>query len=223
MTDLSPLWLSLRVALVATMIVLPPGLLLAWWLSRGKPSLLKAIVDTVATLPLVLPPTVVGFALLMALGRGTAFGRWLNESVGLELLFTWQGAAVAASVMAFPLFVRSASAAFATVDEDLLAASRTLGATEGMLLRHVIVPLSYRGLLAGLAMAFARALGEFGATLMVAGSIPGRTQTLPVALYARVQAGDNEAALFYTACLSLIALMIVAAVGLYQWRVGVRR
>lgn len=223
MPDLSPLWLSLKVASIATLLILPLGVSASWCLAHGRPFRGKVLVETLLTLPLVLHPTVVGFYLLLLLGRGTSFGRWLNDAAGIRLLFTWHGAALAASVMALPLFIRTATAAFAGVEQELLEAGRTLGATEPLLLLRVIVPLSYRGLLAGLALAFARALGEFGATLMVAGSIRGVTQTLPLALYADVQAGKDHEALFYTVLLSLTALFLLGAVGIYERRVAASR
>jgi molybdate transport system permease protein len=219
----SALWLSLQVAGAATLLMLPIGVLAAWWLAHGREFPGKGLIETLLMLPLVLPPTVVGYYLLLLFGRGTPVGRWINDSVGLQLLFTWQGAAVAASVMALPLFVRTATAAFASVDRELLEAGRTLGASERALLRHVIVPMAYRGLLAGLALAFARALGEFGATLMVAGSIPGRTQTLPLALYAAVQSGKDREAMGYTLLLSVVAFIVLSSVGLYQRRIAAGR
>ncbi len=205
------------------LLMLPVGVLGAWWLGMGRPFRGKLLVETLLTLPLVLPPTVVGFCLLLVFGRGTALGRWLNDVGGLRLLFTWEGAAVAAAVMALPLFVRTAAAALASVDRELLDVGRTLGAREFPLLVFVLLPLSYRGLLAATALAFARALGEFGATLMVAGSIPGRTQTLPLALYASVQAGRNQEALLYTLLLTLIAFVLLGLVGAYQGRLAVSR
>jgi len=212
----SPLWLSLLVASSATLLLVPPGLWAAHLLGVRKPFPGRALVETLLTLPLVLPPTVVGYALLLALGRGTSFGRWLNDAAGVRLLFTWQGAALAAAVMALPLFVRTAAAALGSVDLELLEAARTLGATERAVFFRVLVPLAYRGLLAAGTLAFARALGEFGATLMVAGNIPGRTQTLPLALYADVQGGrDGEArtaALLLTAA-AFAALGLVTAYG----------
>lgn len=221
--DLAPLWLSLRVALAATVLTLPLGILSAWWLGVSRPFRGKVLVETLLTLPLVLPPTVVGFSLLLVFGRGTAPGQWLNDSAGIRLLFTWEGAAIAAAVMALPLFVKTAAAAFAAVDPDLLEAGRTLGASESLLLRRVLVPLAYRGLLAGTALAFARALGEFGATLMVAGNIPGRTQTLPLALYSAVLSGENDDALLYTLLLTTVAFVLLGAVGAYQGRIATNR
>lgn len=220
--DLSPFWLSLQVAGVATLLVLPVGLLAAWWLSHGQPFFGKSLIETLLTLPLVLPPTVVGFYLLLMLGHGSALGRWLNDVAGIRLLFTWEGASVAAAVMALPLFIRTATSALAAVDKSLLEAARVHGAGEGAVLLQIIVPVAYRGLLSALALAFARALGEFGATLMVAGSIPGQTQTLPLALYAAVQAGKSQDAWRFTLLLSLIAFVILSVIGSYQHRVSVR-
>ncbi|MCW3097169.1 MAG: transporter permease, partial [Chthonomonadaceae bacterium] len=156
---------------------------------------------------------------LLLFGHGTSLGRWLNDSAGIRLLFTWQGAAIAAGVMAFPLFVRTATAAFASVDRELLEAGRTLGASEFALWRRVTIPLAYRGLLAALSLGFARALGEFGATLMVAGSIPGRTQTLPLALYASVQEGHHHDALIYSVLLSVMAFVLLGTLGAWQGRI----
>ena len=214
--DMAPLLLSLQVAGAATLLVLPLGILAAWWLAHGKPFPGKGLIETLLMLPLVLPPTVVGYYLLLVFGRGTRVGEWINDGLGIRLLFTWQGASLAAAVMALPLFIRTATAAFAGVEREMLEAGRTLGASEGALLRHVILPTAYRGLLAAFALAFARALGEFGATLMVAGSIPGKTQTLPLALYAAVQAGKDADALRYTLLLSVLAFAILGLVGLYQ-------
>jgi molybdate transport system permease protein len=222
-TDLSPLWLSLQVACLATALMLPFGLLAAWWLGQGRWFRGKSLIETLFTLPLVLPPTVVGYGLLLLLGRGTSFGRWLNDSAGLRLLFTWEGAAIAAGLMAFPLFVRTATAAFASVDRELLEAGRTLGASEYALWRRVTIPLAYRGLLAALSLAFARALGEFGATLMVAGSIPGRTQTLPLALYASVQEGRDHASRLYTLLLCVMAIVLLGTLGAWQGQISRKR
>lgn len=208
---LTPLLLSLRVTGAALVLVVPLGLLLAHSLAfrhfRGK-----ALLETLFTLPLVLPPTVVGYALLQILGHGTAFGQWLNESVGLRLLFTWQGAALAGAVMALPLFVRTATAALATVSSDLLDAARLDGATRLPLFLQVIAPLAQRGLRAATLLATARALGEFGATLMVAGAIPGQTETLPLALYNAVQAGQDTHAAPLALTLTVLAFLLVTLV-----------
>jgi molybdate transport system permease protein len=221
--ELSPIRLSIQVAGVATLIMLPLGILAAWWLAHGRPVRVRVLIETLFTLPLVLPPTVVGYYLLLMLGRGTEFGRWLNDSVGIRLLFTWQGAAVAAAAMALPLFIKTASAAFASVDRELLEMGRTLGASDRALLIHVIIPSSYRGVIAGLTLGFARAIGEFGATLMVAGSIPGRTQTMPLALYAAVQDGEDHTALLYTLLLTVTAFVLLGMVSVYTSRLAVHR
>ena len=163
-------------------------------------------------LPLVLPPSAVGYTLLLLFGERTALGSWLNR-IGIHLVFTWQGAAIAAAVVALPLYVRTVAAALASVDQQLLEMGRTLGADEWEVARHITLPLASRGILAGTTLAFARAIGEFGATLMVAGSIPGRTQTLPLALYSAAQAGNDNDALLYTLMLIMIAFVLLAAAG----------
>ncbi len=221
--DWSPFWLSLQVAVVATLIALPLGVLAAWRLAVGRPFWGKTLLETVLVLPLVLPPTVVGFVLLMLFGHGSSVGRWLNDTLGIHLIFTWQGAAIASCAMALPLMIRTAAAAFASVEVELLEIGRTLGASELTLLFQALIPLSYRGLLAGTALTFARALGEFGATLMVAGSIPGRTQTLPLALYTSVQGGRMREAWLYTFLLALMAFVVLGAVNAYQNRIGTLR
>ena len=221
--DLSPLTLSCLVAGVATVAVTPIGVWAAWRLSRMRRGPVRWAWETLLSLPLVLPPTVVGFALLLVLGRGTAFGAWVNETLHIQLLFTWQAAAIAATIMALPLLVRTVGATFASVDGDLLDAGRTLGATDATLLRAVLLPLSYRGLLAGITLAFARALGEFGATLMVAGSIQGRTQTLPLALYAATQSGDTRTALIYAALLTIISAGLLGGASAWEGQIAARR
>jgi molybdate transport system permease protein len=203
--------------------MLPLGLWASYRLGVGGPFLGRWLVEVFITLPLVLPPTVVGYALLLIFGRGTAFGRILQDDFGIRLLFTWPGAAIAAGVMALPLFVRTGAAALASVDTELIEVGRTLGASEARLFFSVLIPLSFRGLLAAFTLAFARALGEFGATLMVAGSIPGRTQTLPLALYAAVQSGDDGLALRYALTLTLVALVLISLVGLWSGRIASAR
>ncbi len=194
--------LSVRITCIAVLMMLPIGTALAYWMARGKPFPGKTAIETLLMLPMVLPPTVVGFGLLLLLGKGTTFGFWLNETMKISLLFTWQGAAIAGSVMALPLYVKSAATAFSAVDRDFLDTGRLMGASEWRLFRTVTIPLSRSGIAAGLSLAFARALGEFGATLMVAGSIPGRTQTMPLALYEAVQSGQDSEA-------NLIAIALV--------------
>ncbi len=212
--DWNPLYLSLRIAFAAMAGVVPLGLLAGWWLAHGRRFPGKVFVGTLLTLPIVLPPTAVGYMLLLALGRGTLLGRWINSRVGLHLIFTWQGASLAAGIMAFPLFVRSAQAAFGSIQVELLEAGRSFGAGEWYLFWRIAVPLCLRSLLSGFALALGRALGEFGATLMVAGNIPGVTQTLPLALYAQEQAGNDHVALVFTILLSVTAMGLV---GISDW------
>jgi len=177
-----PSILSLKVTIVASILILVFGLSLGIFLARKQfPG--QIFVSTLLNLPLVLPPSVVGYFLLLALGRGSPIKEWFD----INLLFTWQAAAIASTVVALPLMVESTRAAIANVNPELEAAARTLGSTEWEILRRGAIPMAYRGILAGFGLSVARGLGEFGATLMVAGSIPGRTQTLPLAIYDAVQ------------------------------------
>ncbi|MGC4047704.1 MAG: molybdate ABC transporter permease subunit [Armatimonas sp.] len=208
MNDLAPLWLSARVTGAALVLVVIPGLAAALLMTfRRFPG--KALFETLLTLPLVLPPTVVGYGLLLTLGRGTTFGRWLNESAHVQFLFTETGITIAAAVMGLPLFIRPVSAAFSAIEPDLLEAARIDGARRSALLFRILLPLSTRGLLAGTLLAGARALGEFGATLMVGGALPGRTETLPIVLYNAVQAGQDHQALVAALWLTGTALVLV--------------
>ncbi|HSM82398.1 MAG TPA: molybdate ABC transporter permease subunit [Nodosilinea sp.] len=201
-----PLVLSLQVTAVASGLILVAGLALGVFLARKRfPG--QILLSTLLNLPLVLPPSVVGYGLLVALGRGSPVQDWL----GLDLLFTWQAAAIAAAVVALPLMVESTRAAIAGVNPELEAAARTLGSTEAEVLGSITLPLAYRGILAGFGLSVARALGEFGATLMVAGSIPGRTQTLPLAIYDAVQAQR------YGLVNALVLIVTTLAFGLLGW------
>ena len=187
--DLFPLGLSFRVAAVATLLNLAVGLPLALFLARAR-FRGRGLLSAAITLPLVLPPTVLGYYLLVIMGRQGPVGTFLEGTFGLTLVFTWYAAVVASAIVALPLLVRSAQAAFESIDPKLEDAARTLGRSELNLFLTVTIPLAWRGILAGTVLAFARALGEFGATLMVAGNMPGVTQTLPVAIYDAVQAGN---------------------------------
>jgi molybdate transport system permease protein len=191
--DLSILGLTLRVATVSTLVILPLGLAAGWmlarWQGRGR-----AIVETALSLPIVLPPTAVGLVLLELLRRSGPLGRLLARS-GIELLFTWKAVVVATAVMSFPLLVRPVRAAFEGIDPRLLGLARSLGRRPAMVFATVALPLAWRGVATGVVLAFSRALGEFGATILVAGSIPGRTQTLALAIFHRTQIGQDEAAM----------------------------
>lgn len=206
------LWLSLKVAGLATLlnIVLgtAAGFVLARWRFAGRD-----VLDTVLTLPMVMPPTVLGYYLLVLLGRNGPIGGWLQNTFGINLIFTWQGAVIAAMVVTFPLVFKPARAAFEGVSPQLEQAARVLGLCERSVFFRVSLPLAWRGILAGVLLAFARALGEFGATLMVAGSLPGKTQTLSIAVYEAVQAGEDALANQLVLLISMVCIVILLAVG----------
>ncbi len=212
--EFEALLLSLRVAAVATVCSLPLGLAAAWLLARTHfPG--KAIVDAAIHLPLVLPPVVVGYLLLVVMGRRGVVGGWLYDTLGVSVAFTWKGAALAAAVMAFPLMVRAMRLSLEAVDRGLESAARTLGAGRGRVFLTVTLPLMAPGILAGMVLAFARALGEFGATITFVSNIPGETQTLPLALYTLTQTPDGEAA---AARLAILTIAIaVAALIASEW------
>jgi len=207
--DWFPLWLSLRVATISTAIALAGGLWLAWIMSnyqfRGK-----EILDAAVTLPLVLPPTVLGYYLLVVLGRNSPLGQLYEWAFGQPLVFTWQAAVVAALFHSTPLLVKSARAAFESVDRSYERAARNLGASELRLFWRVTLPLARRSILAAAALAFARSLGDFGVTLMIAGNIPGRTQTVAIAIYDAVEAGNGAAARVLVLILSAVALLVLS-------------
>ncbi|HEX8395017.1 MAG TPA: molybdate ABC transporter permease subunit [Longimicrobium sp.] len=212
--DPSPVLLSLRVALSALAFVAVAGTLAARWVTRRDfPG--RDLVDGLLILPLVLPPVVTGYVLLVLLARTGPVGRVLDRAFGIRLVFTLEAAIIAAAVVSFPLMYQSAKAAFAGVDRRLEDAARTLGAGEGRVFLRVTVPLAWPGLVAGMVLAFARALGEFGATAMVAGNIPGVTATVPLAIYALADAGELRQAGVYALTISLFSLALV--VGLNTW------
>jgi len=204
------LLLSLKVAAWATLITTLAGVGVGWALARLR-FVGRELLDTLLTLPMVLPPTVLGYYLLVLLGRQGTFGRWLEHTWGMQLIFSWQGAVIAASVVAFPLVFKPARAAFESVNEELEMAARVLGLGELAVFMRVTLPLAWRGIFAGVLLGFARALGEFGATLMVAGSIPGKTQTLSVAVYEAVQAGQDDLAWQLVLIISATCIAVLLA------------
>jgi molybdate transport system permease protein len=206
---MSPFWISLQTAAAATALTFLLGVAAAWKLSRWQHPA-RGLIDGLLTLPLVLPPTVVGYFLLLIFGRQSAIGRLL-EQLGATLVFSWPATVIAATVVAFPLMYRTAVGAFEQVSPNLLGAARTLGASEWRTFRAVALPLSRPGILAGTVLAFARALGEFGATLMFAGNIPGRTQTMPVAIFFAAEGGDLQGALLWVAVTGALSLASIAA------------
>jgi molybdate transport system permease protein len=206
-SDGSILLLTLRVAAVSTLLILPVAVGVAWFLARrAGPG--RTLAETILSLPLVLPPTAVGLLLLEALRRSGPLGRLLDRA-GIEIVFTWKAVVLATAVMSFPLLVRPVRAAFEEVDPRLLAMARSLGHTPLQAFRRVALPLSWRGILAGTLLAFSRALGEFGATILIAGNIPGRTQTLALAIFQRTQIGADGAALRLVAVTVVLAFVTV--------------
>ncbi|HEY9672892.1 MAG TPA: molybdate ABC transporter permease subunit [Waterburya sp.] len=219
--DLSPLWISLKTAFLATIITFFIGILSAYWMLgyRGK---WKSLIEGIFVSPLVLPPTVVGFLLLLLLGKNGPIGKLLLP-FNFSIVFTWYGAVVAATVVAFPLMYRTSLGAFEQLDANLLRVARTLGASEWTIFWRITLPLAFPGIVAGTTLAFARALGEFGATLMIAGNIPGQTQTIPMAIYVAVEAGAMNEAWMWVLVTLVISLSGVTAVNFWQEVKGKRR
>lgn len=204
--------LSLKVAGWATLIALALGTTAGYVLARCRfPG--RELLDALLTLPMVLPPTVLGYYLLVLIGRRGWLGAWLHDTFGITLIFTWQGAVIAASLVAFPLVFKPARVAFENIDPQLEQAARVLGLARVQIFLRVTLPLAWRGILAGLLLAFARALGEFGATLMVAGNIPGQTQTLSLAVYDAVQAGQDDLANLLVLITSLLCMTVLVLAG----------
>ncbi|MQQ99615.1 molybdate ABC transporter permease subunit [Glaciimonas soli] len=206
-----PLALSLKVAGWATLLNLFFGVAAAYGLARWR-SPARDLVDSILTLPLVLPPTVLGYYLLVVFGRRGIVGEWLQKW-GIELVFTWQGAVIASTIVAFPLVLKSARAAFEDIDPQLQNAARVLGISEVAVFFRVTLPLASKGIMAGVLLSFARAFGEFGATLMIAGNLPGRTQTLSIAIYEAVQAGDDNTAAIMVLITSVTCVLLLLIAG----------
>ena len=219
MTDetLSPLIISLEVAGLATVITFFLGIALAYGVLQIRSRLAGTIADAVITLPLVLPPTVVGFFLLLFLGKRSAIGSALL-SIDLPLVFTWRAAVGAAVIVSLPLMYRTARGAFEAIDRNMIHAAQTLSVSNWRIFWRIILPNARHGILAGLVLSFARALGEFGATIMFAGNIPGRTQTMSTAIYAAVQANDYDLAFRWAVIISLFSLFFIGAMNLYLKR-----
>ncbi|WP_077000030.1 molybdate ABC transporter permease subunit [Variovorax sp. KK3] len=206
--DWSPLVLSLKVAGVATVLALVAGVALGWLFAR-KRFFGRTVLESLFMLPLVLPPTVIGYAILVAAGRRSPLGAWLREHLDYTIIFNWHGAVVASAVVALPLVLKSASAAFEGVDRALEAAASTLRQSPFSVFLRVTLPLAWPGILAGTLLAFARAMGEFGASLMVAGSIPKQTQTLSMAIYDAAQAGQDDLALVLVIVTSVLSITVL--------------
>ena len=214
MPDFSPLWISLKTATIALIIIFFLGIAAAYWMLgyRGR---WKSLIEGVFVAPLILPPTVLGFILLLLFGKNGPLGQLL-DLFNFRIVFTWYAAVITATVVAFPLMYKTTLGAFEQVDANLLQVARTLGATERKIFWRLLLPLSFPGVLAGLTLAFARALGEFGATLMLAGNIPGQTQTIPMAIFFAVEAGAMTEAWIWVFIIILISLSGIIAVNLWQ-------
>jgi molybdate transport system permease protein len=208
--DWFPLTLSLRVAALSTAASMVIGLGISYWLAN-RPFRGREVVDAAITLPLVLPPTVLGYYLLVLIGRETVFGRIYESVFGTPLVFTWQAAVVAAFLHSVPLLIKSARAALESVDHTYERAARSLGASEARLFFRITLPLAWRSILAATALCFARAMGDFGATLMIAGNIPGRTQTVSIAIYDAVESGNGQLARVLVLVVSALVLSILSA------------
>jgi len=206
-TNFSPLWISLRTAMASTFITFFLGLLGAWYVTFYLKKF-KGLVDSLFTLPLVLPPTVLGVFLLLIFGRNSGLGQVLH-SIGIQIVFSWWATVIAAVVVSFPLMYKTAKGAFEQVDSNLFYAARTLGATEWRIFWKVMVPIAWPGIAAGTVLAFTRALGEFGATLMFAGNIPGKTQTIPMAIFFAVEGGQMDRAIFWVLLITLLTIFVM--------------
>lgn len=212
--DISPFWVSVRTTCLAGVITFVMGIMCAR-LFLNINNKIKWLVDVVFTLPMVLPPTVVGFFLLVFFGKNSAVGQFLNQ-FDASLIFTWQATVIAAVVVSLPLMYRAAKGAFEQVDVSTIWAARTLGMSETKIFLRVMIPQARPGILAGAVLSFARGLGEFGATLMIAGNIPQRTQTIPIAIYFATAAGDMRTAGIWVAVITGISCVVLAAMNYWE-------
>lgn len=216
MNDFYPLWVSLKVSAAASIITFTAGIAAAWLVGRMKR--VRTLADVLLSLPMVLPPTVVGFFLLIAFGRDGFIGELL-AGMGISVLFTWQGAVIAAVAVSFPIMYRTVRGAFQQIDKNITDAARTLGMSEGRIFFKIMIPIARPGIAAGTLLSFARALGEFGATMMIAGNIPGKTQTMPIAVYTAIQGGNHEAAYIWVFIIMAISFVIIFIMNLWNERI----
>ena len=215
--DLSPLWISLETAAATIAIVFFFGVLAAWWVERMHSESAKILIDGLFTLPMVLPPTVAGFFLLVIFGNNRLVGRFFIDTFGVQIAFNWIATVLADGVISFPLMYRSARGALVQVDKGIMEAGRSLGMTEWRIFWRLHLPNALPGIIAGGLLAFARGLGEFGATAMLAGNIAGKTRTLPLAVYSAVAAGDFDSAGVYVLIIVTICLAVVIGLNYYQY------
>ena len=206
-TNLSPLWISVKTAFLATIITFILGVAAAYWIANSK-NKLKGLIDGLFTLPLILPPTVIGFFLLLICGKNGPVGKFLLN-FDITLIFSWTATVIAATVVSFPMMYRTSRAAFEQIDINVISAARTLGLSEMKIFFRIALPLAWPGIIGGLVLSFARAMGEFGATLMLAGNIPGRTQTMPLAIFFAVEGGDMKTAMLWVLIIVAISLFMI--------------
>lgn len=216
--DWSPLFVSFKTSVVATAIAFLFGVVAARLVLRLR-GRTQAILDGVFTLPMVLPPTVLGFFLLVIFGRNSPIGRVLME-IGIRIIFSWEATVIAAAVVAFPLIYKTVRASFEQIDPTVLQAARTLGLPEYLIFFRIMIPMAWPGAAAGSILGFARALGEFGATLMIAGNIPGRTQTIPIAIFFSAEGGHMDLALMWVLIIVAISFSVIIAMNLLGRRKG---
>ena len=205
--DLSPLWISISTALLATLITFFIGIIVAYRIVNYN-GIFKGLIDGLLTLPLILPPTVIGFFLLLLFGKNGPIGDLL-EVFNLSVIFTWSATVIAATVVSFPLMYRTTRSAFEQIDNNIISAARTLGLSELKIFLKIAIPLSWPGIIGGVVLSFARAMGEFGATLMIAGNIPGKTQTMPLAIFFAVEGGDMNKAYLWVIIIVAISLIMI--------------
>lgn len=205
--DWSPLIISLKTAFLATFITFVIGIIASYFMSNYKGKY-KGLIDGLFTLPLVLPPTVVGFFLLLIVGKNGVVGKFLLQ-FDITIIFSWWATVISATVVAFPMMYRTSRAAFEQIDVNMISAARTLGLSEWKIFYKIAIPLAWPGIIAGIVLSFARALGEFGATLMIAGNIPGRTQTMPVAIFFAVEGGDMSKAMMWVLIITVISIAMI--------------
>jgi molybdate transport system permease protein len=205
--DFSPLWISIKTSLVATIITFFLGIITSYLISNFKGKS-KGLIDGLFTLPLILPPTVVGFFLLLICGKNGPVGKIL-ELFNTSIIFSWGATILAAVVVSFPMMYRTTRSAFEQIDTNILSAARTLGLSEFKIFHKIAIPLAMPGIIGGLILSFARAMGEFGATLMIAGNIPGKTQTMPLAIFFAAEGGDMEKAMLWVSIIVLLSLALI--------------
>ena len=214
--QMSPIIISLKTASAAIALTFLLGLFVARWIVKIKSDKTRMILDGVLTLPLVLPPTVIGFLLLIVFGVNRPFGKFLVQFLGIKIVFSWTATVIAAAVISFPLMYRSARGAFEQVDQNLIMAARTLGMSESKIFWRIIMPLALPGVVGGGILAFARGLGEFGATAMIAGNIENKTRTLPLAIYSEVAAGNMQTASYYVMIVLIISFLVVVLINYFS-------